>query len=152
MHADFVVGLLGGNQFIAPYAQASDSDVSLPVQRKDGILVGTLRGWDTIDGSKWGGLTREDILMKCAVSPRIAWHHTTNDCLNSVLNTYKSNGNANNPASLDLSTEEAIAGLYNADIKTAKGLISIPICSFDEATTNAKEGKKSSFICIGSLS
>lgn len=58
-----------------------------------------------------------------------------------MLNTYRSNGDANKPASLDLSTEEAIGGLYNADIKTAKGLISIPICSFDEASRNAKDGK-----------
>lgn len=60
---------------------------------------------------------------------------------NSILNTYRSNGNANKPASLDLATQEAIAGLYEADITKAKGLISIPICSFGEASTNAKDGE-----------
>lgn len=67
MFTYITVGLLGGNKFIAPFAQASDSDVSLPVQRKDGIEVSTLRGWDSIDGSKWAGLKREDILMKYGI-------------------------------------------------------------------------------------
>lgn len=104
--------------------------------------------WDSIDGSKWAGLKREDILMKYG-SPlsltQEVLHPSTELTLlrHSVLNTYKSNGNTNKPASLDLSTEEAIAGLYDADITKAKGLISIPICSFDEAITDAKDGKKS---------
>lgn len=64
MFADTTEGLLGGKQFLAVQASIVDGEVTLPEQRKDGIELGTLRGYDTIDGSKWGGLTREDILMK----------------------------------------------------------------------------------------
>ena len=80
-----------------------------------------LPGVATMDGTAWGGLTREDIIV-------------------GAVNTFKANGNANGAAAIDVSTTGAVEDIADNGVR-AVGVFNIPVCGAEEAYENWKNKK-----------
>lgn len=74
----------------------------------------TIKGLDSFDGERWGGLEALDLFSN-------------------AYNSWDANGRKNGWATADVTTREGVEQLVDGDITRAKGLVSIPICSFREA-------------------
>lgn len=74
-------------------------------------------GFDQLDGSKFGGLTR-DMIAGSAVA------------------SWKKNGQKNGWPSSDPATAEGMEDIFDNGIN-AMGLVNIPVCSFSEGVNNA---------------
>lgn len=74
-------------------------------------------GLKDLDGKKWGGLTKEDLVR-------------------SALSAYKANGDKNGWAAMDVGSDAGIDDIVENG-PLAKGVVNIPICSRNEAANNA---------------
>lgn len=72
-------------------------------------------GLDTLDGSRWGGVTITDLIA-------------------GSVRSYVANGNANGGPVTDPTNDGSLNDLMNIDI-TTPGFIRLPVCSSDEAST-----------------
>lgn len=82
-----------------------------------------LPGWETLDGTQWGGLTGRELV-------------------NSAVQAWKNNNEKNGWASTNADTPEGRDEIYEKGIN-AMGMVNIPVCSFSEAFGNAYPDKNS---------
>ncbi|KAK9364399.1 hypothetical protein V1509DRAFT_78068 [Lipomyces kononenkoae] len=75
-----------------------------------------LPGEDKLDGTAWGGLTIDDLII-------------------GALATYAANGNANGGGLADASDPQTLSSLYDLNIQ-APGVVTIPVCGAQEAWDN----------------
>jgi hypothetical protein len=81
-----------------------------------------LPGFDTLDGSQWGGLRAAELVT-------------------TAVRAWKKNGKKNGWESADMSTPQGQAEIIENGLK-AIGMVNIPVCSFEEAFGNAWPDKK----------
>ncbi|KAG8526406.1 uncharacterized protein KY384_000062 [Bacidia gigantensis] len=79
-------------------------------------------GLDALDGKQWGGLTKDNIAA-------------------AAVATYAKAGNQNGGAAIDPSTADGVSDIFDHGVEAA-GIVSIPICGYDEAWKNWCGNKK----------
>lgn len=79
-----------------------------------------LRGWDTLDGTQWGGLNRAEFVT-------------------AAVRVWKHNDKKNGWESADPTTPQGQNEIMEQGLK-AMGMVNIPVCSFEEAIGNAWPG------------
>jgi len=78
------------------------------------------KGWDTLDGSQWFGLSKEDVAWNAVNS----WHR------NGMKNGWSSE------ASIDWTNEDEYNSFVTGTLKDTFGAVNIPVCSVGEIAAN----------------
>lgn len=115
------------------------------------ILLEFLPGFKTLDGTQWGGITKNDLVIGWVFgSARHQYSMRSRVGLisgNRAVNSFQANGQKNGgtpPA--DPSSDSLISSIQDNGIRAA-GIINIPVCTAKEATDNwssVSSGKKKS--------